>query len=365
MKNKISFFSDMTICVAGAVILIYLILTYALPATLPIIFGWLFSLIIRPLSDKISKWSGAKAKFVRAFLCIFFTLVFFSLIILSLRRLFLELSEFLEKIGDNPKTLEELLFNASESLRENKIFGGVSKIISSLGEYASFADKLLEEGARSLFSFVSSHLSRMAEGAILGLPTAFLFIITFILSSYYFSVDGEKISTFFSSLIPDGARDILKRTKNHLFSSFSAYLRASVILLFLTFIEVLLGLFILRVKYPLVIALIVATIDFLPILGAGIILIPWAIYCLATKSTFLGIGLILLFVAVTVIRQMLEPKIMAKKMGAHPLCIIGSAYVGFKLFGGWGLILAPVICASVAPMLHKTPNMCINTQKRD
>ena len=355
----------MTICLFGAVILIYLILTYALPAALPIIFGWLFSLIIRPLSDKISKWSGAKAKFVRAFLCIFFTLLFFSLIILSLRRLFLELYEFLEKIGDNPTTLEELLFNASESLRENKIFGGVSKIISSLGKYASFADKLLEEGARSLFSFLSSHLSRMAEGVILGLPTAFLFIVTFILSSYYFSVDGEKISLFFSSLIPDSAKDVFKKAKNHLFSSFSAYLRASVILLFLTFIEVLLGLFILRVKYPFVISLFIATVDFLPILGAGIILIPWAIYCLTVKNTFLGIGLILLFIAVTVIRQMVEPKIMAKKLGAHPLSIIASAYIGFKLFGGWGLILAPIICASVAPILSKTPNMCINAQKRD
>ena len=154
----------------------------------------------------------------------------------------MELYEFLEKIGDNPTTLEELLFNASESLRENKILGGVSKIISSLGKCASFADKLLEEGARSLFSFVSSHLSHMAEGVILGLPTAFLFIVTFILSSYYFSVDGEKISLFFSSLIPDSAKEVFKKAKNHLFSSFSAYLRASVILLFLTFIEVLLGL---------------------------------------------------------------------------------------------------------------------------
>ena len=348
MKNKLSFFADATICAIGAVILIYLLFTYALPAALPIILGWLFSLIINPLSDKIARWSGAKTKFVRAFLCIFLTISFFALIILSFKRLFLELSEFLERLGDNPTTLEELLLQMSDSLRQNKFFLGVSKIISGLGQYASVADKLLEEGASSLFSFVSSHLSRMAEGAILGIPTAFLFIVTFILSSYYFSVDGEKISFFLSSFIPDTAQGFLLKAKNHLFSTLSAYLRASLILLFFTFIEVLAGMLILRVKYPFIIALTVAVVDFLPILGAGIILIPWAIYCLATKSTLLGIGLILLFLAVTVIRRVLEPKIMAKKMGAHPLCIIGSAYVGFRLFGGWGLILAPVICASLS-----------------
>ena len=363
MKNKISIFADAVICATGFVLILYLLFTYAFPATLPLLFGWLFSLIINPLSDKISKWSGVSKKFIRAFLCIFLIFLFFALITLACRRLFFELSAFIERLTLDPKTVEDLLQNVSASLSQSKLFSGIASIVSGLDKYAAVADNLLSEITSSLFSSVSAFLSRIAGGAIAGIPTAFLFIITFILSSYYFCVDGEKIMAFFSSLIPKGVKETLTKTKKQLFSSLLAYLKASVILLILTFIEVFLGLFILRVKYPFIIALIIAIVDFLPILGAGIVLVPWAIYCLATKSTMLGVGLIVIFIAVTVVRKMLEPKIMAKKMGAHPLAIIGSVYIGFKLIGGWGLILAPIICSIISPILSKTPNISTKSEK--
>lgn len=357
MKNKISFFADLSICIAVGIVLLYILFTYALSATLPIILGWLFSLIIIPISRKISSFSGAKEKFTRAFLCILFILIGFALISLALRRLFRELSGFFEKISSDPSIVENALASFSESIKSSRLFSGLEGAISHLGQYAEIADKLIVRITGTAIDAVSFHLSRMAEGAIAGIPTAFLFIITFILSSYYFSVDSEKISAFFSSFIPEGVKSTLKNTKKRLFESIAAYFKSSIILLFITFFEVFLGLFILRVKYPFIMALVVAVVDFLPILGAGLILIPWAIYCLAIKNAFLGVGLILLFILVTIVRKMLEPKIMAKKMGAHPLSIIGSVYIGFKLFGGWGLILAPIICSSVSPMLSKTSNM--------
>ena len=365
MKNKISFFADAVICATGGVALIYLLFTYALPAVLPLIFGWLFSLIINPLSDKIASWSGAKKNFIRGFLCIFLMLLFLTLLSLAIRRLFIELSGFLEKLSSNPQIVEGALDGFIESIRQSRLFSGLEGILSQLGNYAALTDKLLGEVTSSLFEWVSSHLSHIAGGAIAKIPTAFLFAVTFILSSYYFCTDGEKITRFLASLIPLGIKEKLKSTKKQLFSSLCAYLKSSIILLFMTFIELFFGLFILRVKYPFIISLIIAIIDFLPILGAGLILIPWAIYCFISKNTMLGVGLFLLFLIVSVVRKMLEPKIMAKKMGAHPLALIASIYVGFKLIGGWGLILAPIICSAISPMLSKTSNISIKPTQRD
>ena len=365
MKNKISFFADTVICVTGGVALLYILFTYALPATLPLILGWVFSLIINPLSKKISQWSGANDRFIRGFLCIFFILLFFTAISLTLRRLSLELSSFFEKISQSPQMLTGALEDFISSIRQSKLFSGLEGILSHLGKYATLTDNLLGEITSSALKRISSLLSSIAEGAIAGIPLAFFFTVTFVLSSYYFCVDKEKISDAISKIMPSRLAQSLKKAKNQLLYSLIAYLKSSIILLFITFIEVLLGLFLLRVKYPFIMALLVATVDFLPILGAGVILIPWAIYSLATKSKVLGIGLILLFIFVTVIRKMLEPKIMAKKIGAHPLIIIGSAYIGFKLFGGLGLILTPVVCSAIAPMLISARNISPNPQKRD
>ena len=365
MKDKISLISDAVICAVGAIFIIYILLTYALPAALPLLFGWIFSLIVNPLSRKISKWSGANEKFTKGFLCIIFILFGFAVITLAMRRLLLELSSFIDKISSDPDTLENALQKFTESIEGSRLFSRLEGILSRLGKYAAYADKLISEITSSLFSNISSYLSGMAKGAIAGIPLAFLFIVTFILSSYYFCVDGDKISKFISSLIPNPIKDVLVKAKKSLFSSVSAYLKSSLILLFVTFFEVFLGLFILRVKYPFIISLIIAIIDFLPILGAGLILIPWGIYCLTVKNTLLGVGLILIFIVVTVVRKMLEPKIMAKKMGAHPLSIVASVYIGFKLFGGWGLILAPILCSAISPMLSKTSNMSTKPPIRD
>lgn len=116
----------------------------------------------------------------------------------------------------------------------------------------------------------------------------------------------------------------------------------------ITFFEMLVFLTLLRVEYSLIISIVIALVDVLPLLGVGAVLIPWSIYSFIVSDVRMGIWLLVLFVLATVIRNIVEPKILGKRIGVHPFLVIASAYLGFTLFGGVGLILFPVVAATLS-----------------
>jgi sporulation integral membrane protein YtvI len=126
-------------------------------------------------------------------------------------------------------------------------------------------------------------------------------------------------------------------------SSVFGFLRAQLILSAMTYIIALTGLLILDVDYPLAIALLTVIVDILPILGVGSALVPWATYSLITGNTFLAVGLLILFVVITIIRRIVEPKVLGDAVGISALAALVSLYVGFKIFGVIGLFLGPII----------------------
>jgi sporulation integral membrane protein YtvI len=111
----------------------------------------------------------------------------------------------------------------------------------------------------------------------------------------------------------------------------------------LTYIVALVGLLILRVDYPLAIALLIVLVDILPVLGTSAVLIPWAVYSFLAGNAQLGIGLVILWLVILIFRRLIEPKIIGDAVGINALAALISMYVGFKLVGAVGLILGPIV----------------------
>ena len=107
------------------------------------------------------------------------------------------------------------------------------------------------------------------------------------------------------------------------------------------------------VKYAVLFAFIVALLDALPLIGVGTVLVPWSIYQLMFGNVRLGIGLIILFVAHEVIRQFIEPKIVGKNLGIHPVLSLILLYSGYILFGFYGLIFIPLLSVIIDILLNK------------
>ena len=111
----------------------------------------------------------------------------------------------------------------------------------------------------------------------------------------------------------------------------------------LTFFELTIGLHILGIENALVIAFLIAIFDVLPVLGTGGIMIPWILICFLNKQMKTCVGLLILYLVITVIRNIIEPKIVGKQIGLHPLLMLLCMYLGAKLFGFLGIFILPIL----------------------
>jgi sporulation integral membrane protein YtvI len=131
------------------------------------------------------------------------------------------------------------------------------------------------------------------------------------------------------------------------------YFRAQVILMTIVGIIGISGLLILRNPYALMLGLLMAFLDFLPILGSGSVLVPWALYNIFAGDVRQAVGLFALYGVITITRQALEPKVLGEQIGIHPLLSLMSVFVGYKVFGVAGILIGPVI-AMVAVSMRNT-----------
>lgn len=121
-------------------------------------------------------------------------------------------------------------------------------------------------------------------------------------------------------------------------------IKSQLILSSLTLIALTIGLTMFDIKFAFLIAIGITMVDILPVVGSGILMIPWAAYYMIFGDNMqLGIKIALLYVGVTIVRGILEPIIRGKTLGLNPLMTLISSVFGFLIFGGIGLIIGPVV----------------------
>ena len=119
-------------------------------------------------------------------------------------------------------------------------------------------------------------------------------------------------------------------------------------------------------RYALVVALIVALVDLLPVIGTSTILIPWGIVELILGNVKLGVGILVTMAIVFVIRQIIEPRIVSGQVGLHPLITLVCIFVGLKIFGVIGMLIVPLVVLCIKELndtgrihLWKTPDKIV------
>lgn len=192
---------------------------------------------------------------------------------------------------------------------------------------------------QSLVNTISSTFLSLAKEV----PNLFVTSIVFFVALYLFSYNLDTMRASVLSFFDETSRNQVDEVLGSLKKSIFGFLRAQLILSIFTYMITLTGLLTLGISYPLAIALLVTIVDILPILGVGSVLIPWAIYLLIVGDYFTGIGLILLFILITVIRRVLEPKVIGDAVGIGALPALISMYVGFKLVGVIGFFIGPLV----------------------
>lgn len=317
----------------------YLFFKFVFSLILPFVIALIIAVILNPLVRILHQRTGLGKRFLSALTVSAVIALLAFILFLLLSRLINELKDFAEDFAQKSDVYVEGFFDMVDHIPFAKAFG------EDLTEAVSEALKgMLSSFTAKLPGFIASVLGM--------LPHILLFSVIIVLASYYFCADLDKISSALLSFLPKEAEKRLKAFKCRLKSTGLKYLKACVWLMIITYFELLVGFLILKIPYAFSLSFLVAAVDMLPILGVGIVLIPWAIWCKLSGNTFTAIGLILIFATVTVMRRLIEPKIISSGIGLSPLTTLLSMYVGFRLFGLAGLFFAPLIAIL---LLHALP----------
>lgn len=342
------------ICVAAGVLVLWLGFRYALRIAAPFLLAWLLSRLVKPAAGALASRTRLPRGAWAAGLVILTVGSFVGLAVSGIRRGLRELSTLAEALTADTDGLVAALegvLTRAQSLSSHIPFLRHFENSPGYEELCARIDGLLEEGTGRLVSSITARLPDAAMTVAGWVPEAFVFITVTLLACYYFSADdghiGKTVRAFILRLTPASLRDRMPPLGRRLRRLGRQYLRACFLLGLLTFLQMFIGLALLRVPYAFILAFLIALVDFLPLLGTGIILIPWAVVSLLLGEIKLGIGLLVLYAVSSVIRQILEPKLIGEGLGLHPLLSLISMYAGLRLFGVWGMILAPLITAGI------------------
>lgn len=199
-------------------------------------------------------------------------------------------------------------------------------------------------------SALSMNVVSAVPALITKIPSAVVLLVVTVISTFFMASDYEKITTFIKRILPPKGVRFCRNIKVQGFHTVKIYVKSYSFLMILTFIELLIGLWILKIPYAGWIALVIAVFDILPILGTGGILLPWALIACFFGNYPMAAGILILYIVITVIRNMAEPKLVGKQMGIHPLATLIAMFAGMKLFGLIGLIGFPMMLSILISM---------------
>jgi sporulation integral membrane protein YtvI len=199
------------------------------------------------------------------------------------------------------------------------------------------------ESVGSVVSGISSQVITFLTSTVISLPGFLLSLLLSVISSIFFAMDLTKITNTLTNLLSENMRVNVARIKKLAANIGFKYVKSYAILLAVTFIELSVGFLLIGIDNAIAVAAIIALIDLMPILGTGLIVIPWLLIELIKGNYALGIELAVLYVVMVIVRNILEPKIVGRQIGVHPLAMLISMYVGLRIFGFIGIFILPLI----------------------
>ena len=294
---------------------------------------------------------------------LFIAIFFAGLVALAGTTVFTELKGFASKLTETFKSIPEFI-NRIESwilglleplpdTIESSLAASVNEFTQNLLSSFSQNGVILHSPDKTpAIQFDFSALLAPLSGVISTaskLPAFLISIVVFFIATCFITADYDRIVNFIKRQLPADKRAALTKTKQLTLSTLGKMVKAYCLIICITFTEILIGLTALNLlgfysgNYKVVISLCIAIVDIFPILGSGTVLAPWGIISLIRGNIGLGVGLLVLYIIITVLRQYIEPKLVAGQLGLPPAATLVAMYLGFKIFGVPGIFMLPLM----------------------
>lgn len=357
--------------------LVYFFVKYLFGITAPFLLSFFFAVCLqRPLRKLDKKTNNKMHTFWSMFLVILVLAVIIGPVVLILSLIGKEIVEFVSFLGEQLNDLPNFLATLQNEIISLLKFlpdGIYTSVSDSINVFFSnlindFDLSKLNIDVKSITSSLSSGITGVYS-VVKNIPSALLSLVIGIIAWIFFTKDYNYIVGFIKCQLPESKKNLLSETKQIFSKTILKMLRAYGLIMFITFCELFLGLTILNLigvmdnGYVFMIAIAIAVFDILPVAGSGGILIPWAVVSVILGSYPQAIGLIIIYVVITVIRQYIEPKIVGTSLGVHPIVTLAGLYFGLKLFGFMGMFIVPLAVMTLKAFndagrihLYKTPD---------
>lgn len=335
---------------------VFLLLKYGLPMLSPFVIAFVIAYLLKRPVIFLSR----KLHLPRKPAAVLLVLVFYSTIGLLISLLGIRAFS----------TTRDLIMNLPQIYAAHvepvltDIFGNVEQGLQKMDpSLVSTLEDLFNQFIQSIGQMVSS-LSMSAMGAISGaassLPGLFIKLLLMIISTFFIAADYELLTGFFLKQLDGKSKQIFLQVKKYVVGTLFVCIRSYALIMTITFIELSIGLSIIGVKNSIIIALLISVFDVLPVLGTGGIMIPWTVIAALMGDYPLSIGLLIVYLIITVIRNIIEPKIVGSQIGLHPVVTLASMFVGVQLLGVVGLFGFPI---SLSLLRHLNDNGTIHLFK--
>lgn len=317
---------------------LYFALRYLLSPLMPFLIGFVIAWLFHKPSRAIAKKLHVHARIPALLITILFYLIVFSAMLIGVAYVITAVEHFIPLLPE--LYTNQLLPFILEKLNELELW---------LGQFDPSVAAVIDNMAGRLFASAGTMISNLSVTAvklvssiIAGLPSVILSIILTVVATCFSSMDFDKITGFFKSLLPQKTASTITETVVSSVDSIRKIIVSYMLIMLISFVELSIGFLVMKIPYAIALALIIAIVDIMPVLGTGLFLIPWSIIAAVLGNVPIAVGMAILYIVMLIVRNTVEPKLVGMQMGLHPLATLISMFIGLEFFGLAGMLGFPI-----------------------
>lgn len=314
------------------------VLRFALTLLFPFVAALFISYVLRRPIDFLAAKTRLSRKVSAILIVLIFYVTFGTLLVLGSIRAFSYVSDLVQRL---PQIYLRYVSPVMTDLFD-ELEHALSQVDPSILETVDYLWDQLMQSLRSLVSGLSLSSMEVISDFASSLPMLFIRLVLMVISTFFIAMDYEALSAFCMRQLNEKAQNVVMQIKQYVVGTLFVCIRSYALIMSITFVELSVGLTLIGIRKSVFIAFCIAVFDILPVLGTGGIMIPWALIS-AILGDYPGAAkLAVLYVFITIVRNIIEPKIVGGQIGLHPVVTLVSMFAGVQLFGVVGLFGFPI-----------------------
>ena len=302
---------------------------------MPFVIGWILSVIAGPLVTFLEKKLKVMKRLGSAITIILVLALCIGLIYLIISQIWEEISVLIRNFPSMYHDLERGL--SQIGAQGNTLIERFPEQIQN--SWATLMNNL-DDTASSLIGRIGEPTIEVAGNVAKRIPSVLIGTIVAFVSAYFFIADKENLGEWVKKVVPKSITSRLLLVGENLKYAMGGYFKAQFKIMGVVFAILLVGFTLMQIRFSILLAIVIAFLDFLPFFGTGTALIPWAIYKFLVGDYKMVAALVILYGVTQLVRQLIQPKLVGDSMGLNPLYTLFLLYLGYRVGSVLGMIFA-------------------------